>query len=455
MTDERGMLGISFFGVTPGFSQKDFCVGGSDLIKIIRDCGELYILDQFTVRLPPAGALYVFGGEIIDGHTVSFIGQFRHAIEYRGSREGGHYGAGIWLVDMWLDERAIYLLDEIVEALRIQLIDSDERVIRTFEQIDWGMAPAFLHQLERYSTFPPLNQESSTFNRKGRKLLLAEDTSASDYNASPFLSRMIQFFGHRWGLIRNRIIYASFEPNVTKAIRDLNRLETISFDELETAYYASEQHASSAITKTTEPQIFTPVGAGSDPNFPIALSTRDDYGHAGAARLRSHPNSDMPSSKKKSRRGAISSPSPMSRLENMSAVVRIHLFAHWRNAILVSIAIVLAFTVGVFFIVGTLRDDLQLHWPLRGTQVNSQDDATITLPLNSEASTISPCRQAIDSTATTSPDKSQISLKKLRALDLKIKKHIDLRKSPFEKGELDLINSLVQRELKYLASCSE
>jgi hypothetical protein len=277
------MFGISFFGVTPGFSQKDFC-SDETLLPIIRACSELYTLDQFTVKLPAGGTLRVFSGQMAGEHRISFIAQYRHAIEYGGNRDGGHYGVGIWLVDSWIDSAVLSLLNRTIDFLRHELINAEGRFFRTFEQVDWDKSPvrSYLDELNKYRIALPPIEEDITPHQGARKLLLVDkiDTIESS-SASLQLESVIGFFGQYWGTLCNRVIYQSFDSNVIKAIRQLSRLELTTLNKLATQYQTRLARTASNIPTSrqqSDSQLQVPgVDAGSISSMPTTIPVRDYY----------------------------------------------------------------------------------------------------------------------------------------------------------------------------------
>lgn len=282
------MIGISFFGVTPGFVQRDFAFGEQDLASTIYACRELSTLDQFSVRLPPAGTLHVFGGQVVDGRRVSFLGRFRRAIEYRGTRDGGHYGVGLWLVDRWAEDPAVTtLLDRMMRFLQRRLVDADGRVQRTFDEIDWTEADAFLDQLHGASTGLADGTERRNLEGRPRKLLLAEDEACGPNEREPSLRHIVRYLGSNWDDLENRIVYASFDAPVIQAIRSLSRVSLTTFDDL----VADDARRLSAAPVLSLDHRATPAGrptaddearASSLPAV-AALSLRDDFGRGTAA----------------------------------------------------------------------------------------------------------------------------------------------------------------------------
>ena len=282
------MFGISFFGVTPGFSQKHFC-SSEMLLPIIRACSELYTLDQFTVALPAGGTLFVFSGQMVGEHRITFMAQYRHAIEYKGSREGGHYGIGIWLVDSWVSSAVLGLLNKIVNFLQHELVDADGKFFRTFEQVDWGRGPVegFIQELNEYQTpLPPLRDDITPYDG-ARKLLLVDEVGTIEFSlTSVQLAKAMEFFAQDWMLLFSRVIYQSSDPNVIKATRNLNRLELTSLDKLVKQYQArlarvTSDSLSSRQRSDSQPQLSLPTmdadpSAGS--SFPTTMPVRDDPG---------------------------------------------------------------------------------------------------------------------------------------------------------------------------------
>lgn len=276
------MFGVSFFGVTPGFTHKDFCSDAA-LPSIIQECAGLYTLDQFTVRLPRNGTLYIFGGRMVDARHVTFIGLYRHAIEYKGSREGGHYGVGIWLVDAWLDSEVNVLgfLDEMMEFLSDQLVNAEGRVIQTFEQMDWGAARAFQQRLDGYCSDPGPFGDDVFFDGKGRKFLLVHEKKINDPDSMrALLSQMVKFFGRAPAILRDRVIYTSFDASIIQAFRDLNRVEIISYADF-VEQYDRESRRSGLTSDADQPQSpFVPTDddGQSDRSSLTTIRIHDDNG---------------------------------------------------------------------------------------------------------------------------------------------------------------------------------
>jgi hypothetical protein len=282
-TERAPMFGVSFFGVTPGFTHRDFCSDGA-LPSIIQECAGLYTLDQFTVRLPRNGTLYIFGGRMVDARHVTFIGLYRHAIEYKGSREGGHYGVGIWLVDSWIRPEGSVsgFLDRMIGFLGDQLVDPDGRVIRTFEQMDWGTVPVLLRELGGWRIDSVPMRDDVFFDGMGRKFLLAHEVKPiAPHSMRDLLSHMVYFFGREPVILRDRVIYTSFDTDTIRAIRDLNRVEVLSYEGFVEQYKNDlERHSSRLTSDANEPRSSFPLAEDddrSDLSIRPTIPVRDDY----------------------------------------------------------------------------------------------------------------------------------------------------------------------------------
>jgi hypothetical protein len=312
-TERAPMFGVSFFGVTPGFTHRDFCSEDTILPSIIRECTGLYTLDQFTVRLPRNGTLYIFGGQIVDERHVTFIGLYRHAIEYKGSREGGHYGVGIWLVDSWLgrdarDVRAVLdFLDQMMGFLSDQLVDAEGRVIRTFEQMDWGAAPALLQTLGEYRIRSAPMRDGECFDGMRRKFLLAHDAKPNAPDSTrKILSQIIQLFGTDPVILRDRVIYTSFDESIVQAIRELNRVEVINYDNFIERYIKDLEKRNPDPTSDANQRqsslVLTEGEGHSRLSIRPTIPVRDDYGdNAGRSTARSSSKSPIHNGKSSSR----------------------------------------------------------------------------------------------------------------------------------------------------------
>lgn len=225
------MLGISLFGVTPGYTKRDFSIESERLSPIIQACSELYLLDQFSVSVPPDGTLHVLGGRIVRNRAVSFIGRFRHAVELGGNRHGGHFGAGVWMVDEWLDGKDVAsVINRMLALIQERMIDDAGRFIRTFDQVDWSDAQSLLTDLDGYRTGPPQGRHDSAPEHRSSKLLLTGDAQ-KEGDERPIVE-IIRSLANQWDTLGNRVIYVSFDKAVVDAIRRLNRIEISTFEEL-------------------------------------------------------------------------------------------------------------------------------------------------------------------------------------------------------------------------------
>ena len=87
------MLAISLVGVTPGLELATF---GKLPVQLVDDWVSI---STSEILLPRGKNLYVISRRIENGHILTWIAYFRHALELGGSRGGGFYGAGLWLLD--------------------------------------------------------------------------------------------------------------------------------------------------------------------------------------------------------------------------------------------------------------------------------------------------------------------------------------------------------------------
>lgn len=228
------MIGLSFFGVTPGFVRKDISLDPKRLGGFIQACEELYTLDQFTVRIPRNGSLNAIGGGEFPEGRISFIAHFRHAVEYRGDREGGYYGVGLWVLDGWLDGAgAEALLTKALDFLASRLVDERAHVVRIFDDIDWTKADPLLDELAALRRSLPPSRADRADADVERKLLIIGQSKERHLGGSVEFASYIDVIGTTWGLIANRVLYFSFDPDVTSAIQRINRIRVVRFADLQ------------------------------------------------------------------------------------------------------------------------------------------------------------------------------------------------------------------------------
>ncbi len=465
VTPERApMFGVSFFGVTPGFTEKDFCSDDA-MLSIIQECTGLYTLHQFTVTLPRNGTLYIFGGQMVDTRHVTFIGLYRHAIEYKGSREGGHYGVGIWLVDSWIGPDVIGFLDEMMVFLSGQLVNVEGQVIRTFEQMDWGAAPALLRKLGEYRTASAPMRDGVFFDGMGRKFLLTHEVKPNaPHSMRDLLSHMVYFFGREPVILRDRVIYTSFDASTVQAIRDLHRVEVLSYEGFVEQYKNDlERHSSGLTSNANQSRSSFPLAEDddrSDLSIRPTIPVRDDYGgNERRSTIRSPSRSPAHNRTLGGKSSSKFLDRPSGSYRWISDVVA-QTLKLLRENIFSIVAVVLIVTLTVFLLIP--RSDISHFFrSLTTAQVTRHNNISKTeskgsegKPETSNATNRGKQLQCLE-LKIPPPDTSDkdARLKSITDIDGKIRNFLKTKLryyDEFDRGDMQVLNGLVQRERDYL-----
>ncbi|PWF55730.1 hypothetical protein [Massilia glaciei] len=129
------MLAISIMGVTPGLEVVTF----GKLPFPLVDSWITISTSELVVQ--PSQSAYVVTRRIVDRHLLTWIGYYRSAFAIGGSRDGGYYGAGIWLVDHQVPGEAVVNLLPLLADQVNRLAMSNGRFVRRLddihEEIQW------------------------------------------------------------------------------------------------------------------------------------------------------------------------------------------------------------------------------------------------------------------------------------------------------------------------------
>lgn len=91
----------------------------------------------------------------------------------------------------------------------------------------------------------------------------------------------VYFFGREPVILRDRVVYTSFDASTVQAIRDLHRVEVLSYESFVERYKKDlEKHSSRLTSEANEPRSSFSLAEDdrSDLSIPSTIPVRDDYG---------------------------------------------------------------------------------------------------------------------------------------------------------------------------------
>lgn len=125
------MLRIALMGVTLGTELSTF---GKLPVELPDDSS--IELSATELKLPHATKVYVVWRRQIDEKILTWIGAYHHALEIGGSRDGGYYGAGVWLLGTTARGAAVsHLLDNLSEQVHVLAMEGGQQFLRKLSDI--------------------------------------------------------------------------------------------------------------------------------------------------------------------------------------------------------------------------------------------------------------------------------------------------------------------------------
>lgn len=216
------MLAISLIGVTPGLEVATF---GSLPFQPVDD----WIgISTSEIELRKQQGLYFVTRRVVDRSVLTWIGYYRSALELGGSRDGGYYGAGIWLVDKAASGDAIvHLLPLLADQVNQHAMSNGQFVKRLSairEQIQWPDAEG-----------KRLNQSLTALVSEGG-LSVSDLPRAyldlSSVNHAPHLGWFFDWIQMGLPFSQFSRVMLSTDAAVTASARSLGRLQFVTPDSL-------------------------------------------------------------------------------------------------------------------------------------------------------------------------------------------------------------------------------
>lgn len=125
------MLRIALMGVTLGTELSTF----GKLPITLPDESSIE-LSATELKLPHDTKVYVVWRRQIDEKILTWIGVYHHALEIGGSRDGGYYGAGVWLLGTTARGAAVsHLLDNLSEQVHVLAMEGGQQFLRKLSDI--------------------------------------------------------------------------------------------------------------------------------------------------------------------------------------------------------------------------------------------------------------------------------------------------------------------------------
>ena len=167
------MIVLSLFGTTTGLEVQHFIPGGgASPVKIDNVWLEV---SPTQVSLRSDDNCYQIHRRQVDGKIVTWIGLYRAAREIGYDRQGGFYGAGVWLFDVALDSKTLTeTLVNLADQVRYQAL-ADGKFTKRLSDIraQIAMPP------QMSSLAASITSVSSGCSTKGVQAFIADPTSAS------------------------------------------------------------------------------------------------------------------------------------------------------------------------------------------------------------------------------------------------------------------------------------